>query len=159
MNNPASLPLDALDGRILDSLQRDASLTNQALAARVHASPATCLRRVKRLSLAGLIQKQVAILRPDAFGARLTAIVEVTLDRQGDEHQTAFETLAGQEEAVLQCYRVSPGPDFVLVIQVRDMPGYHTLAHRLFAGHSNVRNVKSFFSIYRSKFETLVAQA
>lgn len=154
-----SYPMDALDGRILDVLQTDASLTNQALAARVHASTATCLRRVKRLTLAGLIQRQVVILRPDALGARLTAIVEVTLDHQGDEHQRAFEALATHEDAVLQCYRVSPGPDFVLVIQVCDMPGYHALAHRLFAAHANVRNVKSFFSIFRSKFETRIAKS
>ena len=52
---------------------------------------------------------------------------------------------------------VSPGPDFVLVVQVADMPAYHALAHRLFASHTNVRNVRSFFSIHRSKFETRIA--
>jgi Lrp/AsnC family leucine-responsive transcriptional regulator len=55
---------------------------------------------------------------------------------------------------VTQCYRVSPGPDFVLVVQVADMAAYHALAHRLFATQANVRNVRSFFSILRSKFET-----
>jgi len=62
-----------------------------------------------------------------------------------------------REAAVMQCYRVSPGPDFVLVVQVADMPAYHALAHRLFASHANVRNVRSFFSIHRSKFETRIA--
>ena len=51
----------------------------------------------------------------------------------------------------------SPGPDFVLVVQVADMPAYHALAHRLFAAHANVRNVKSYFSTFRSKFETRIA--
>ena len=61
------------------------------------------------------------------------------------------------EAAVLQCYRVSPGPDFVLVVQVTDMPAYHALAHRLFTAHANVRNVKAYFSTHRSKFETRIA--
>jgi Lrp/AsnC family leucine-responsive transcriptional regulator len=52
---------------------------------------------------------------------------------------------------------VSPGPDFVLIIQVADMTAYHALAHRLFATQSNIRNVRSFFSILRSKFETGIA--
>jgi Lrp/AsnC family leucine-responsive transcriptional regulator len=52
---------------------------------------------------------------------------------------------------------VVPGPDFVLVVQVADMPAYHALAHRLFASHANVRNVKAYFSTFRSKFETRVA--
>ena len=58
---------------------------------------------------------------------------------------------------MLQCYRVSPGPDFVLMVQVADMPAYHALAHRLFTTHSNVRNVKAYFSTFRSKFETHIA--
>jgi Lrp/AsnC family leucine-responsive transcriptional regulator len=70
---------------------------------------------------------------------------------------TEFESLMANEAAVLQCYRVSPGPDFVLIVQVVDMPAYHALAHRLFATHANVRNVRSFFSVHRSKFETRVA--
>ena len=56
------------------------------------------------------------------------------------------------DTAVQQCYRVSPGPDFVLVVHTRDMPAYHALAQRLFIADANVRNVKAFFSIKRSKF-------
>src|SRR5208282_6819757 len=112
------IPLDALDERILAQLQVDASLTNADLAQRVHASAPTCMRRVKRLLKSGIIEKQVAILATDAFGSSLTAVVEITLDAQGDELQRQFEALAIQEGAVLQCYRVSPGPDFILVVQV-----------------------------------------
>lgn len=149
--------LDELDRRILNTLQADSSQTNNDLAAAVHASPPTCLRRVKRLVDAGVIERQVAIVSPQKIGAGLTAIVEITLDHQAAERQVEFEVLVAAESAVLQCYRVSPGPDFVLVIQVADMPAYNALVHRLFASHANVRNVKSFFSIHRSKFETRIA--
>lgn len=151
------LDLDDLDKRILNALQMDASQTNNELALAVHASPPTCLRRVKRLTDAGVIERQVAIVAPEKVGVGLTSIVEITLDNQADERQVEFEALVAQESAVLQCYRVSPGPDFVLVVQVADMPAYHALAHRLFATHANVRNVRSFFSINRSKFETRIA--
>ncbi|HZW22307.1 Lrp/AsnC family transcriptional regulator [Noviherbaspirillum sp.] len=153
----ADTALDDLDRRILNALQEDASRTNNELAALVHASPPTCLRRVKRLTDAGIIARQVAIVAPDKIGAALTAIVEITLDHQAAEKMQEFEVLVAAEPAVLQCYRVSPGPDFVLIVQVADMPAYHALAHRLFASHANVRNVRSFFSIHRSKFETRIA--
>jgi Lrp/AsnC family transcriptional regulator, leucine-responsive regulatory protein len=153
----SDLQLDELDRRILNALQTDASQTNNELAANVHASPPTCLRRVKRLTDAGVIQRQVAIVSPEKVGAALTAIVEITLDHQAAERMDEFEALVANEPAVLQCYRVSPGPDFVLMVQVADMPAYHALAHRLFASHANVRNVRSFFSIHRSKFETRIA--
>lgn len=151
------LLLDELDKRILNALQIDSSQTNNDLALAVHASPPTCLRRVKRMVDAGVIERQVAIVSPQKIGAGLTSIVEITLDNQAAERQVEFEALVAAESTVLQCYRVSPGPDFVLVIQVADMPAYNALVHRLFAAHANVRNVKSFFSIHRSKFETRIA--
>ncbi|QPF72349.1 Lrp/AsnC family transcriptional regulator [Roseateles sp. DAIF2] len=152
-----ALDLDATDLRLLDLLQQDAALSNQDLAARAHVSPATCLRRVKRLVEGGVIERRVALLSPDKLGAGLSAIVEITLDRQGAEHLAAFEQKVLAEAAVQQCYRVSPGPDFVLILQVADMPAYQALVLRLFTQDANVRNVKAFFSVLRSKFEPRIA--
>jgi DNA-binding Lrp family transcriptional regulator len=149
-----SVALDATDLRILEQLQRDASLTNHALAAAVHTSPATCLRRVKRLVDSGVIERRVVILSPRHVATGLTAFAEVSLDRQGSEHVAAFEARAVAESAVQQCYRVSPGPDLILVLQVSDMAGYHALVQRLFTQDANVRNVKTFFSVHRAKFGT-----
>lgn len=148
--------IDAIDLRLLDALQADASLSNQDLAARVAVSPATCLRRVKRLVDAGIVERRVAILSADKLGAGLSAILEITLDRQGAEHLDAFEALAVQDAAVQQCWRVSPGPDFVLIVQVADMPAYHALTQRLLTQHANVRNIKAFFSVKRAKFDTRI---
>jgi Lrp/AsnC family leucine-responsive transcriptional regulator len=151
-----ALTLDPLDRRILGELQRDCALTNQELARRVHVSPATCLRRVRWLIEQKVIERQVAIVSPERIGAGLTAIVEVTLDRQDAESLAQFEQRVGADAAVQQCYRVSSGPDFVLVILVADMDTYHALVHRLFTAGGNVRNVRAFFSIRRSKFEPAV---
>jgi DNA-binding Lrp family transcriptional regulator len=147
------MDLDATDLRLLELLQTDASLSNLALAERAGTSPATALRRVKRLLDGGVIERRVALLNPQLLGEGLTALVEITLDRQGAEHLDAFEARAVAETAVQQCWRVSPGPDFVLVLCVPDMPAYHALVQRLFTQDANVRNVKAFFSVKRAKFE------
>jgi Lrp/AsnC family transcriptional regulator, leucine-responsive regulatory protein len=156
-----TIQLDLTDLALLDELQRDASLTNQDLAQRVHVSPPTCLRRVKRLRDAGLIERQIAILSAERLapllGHGLQAVVEVTLDRQGQEEQLAFEARIVGDEAVQQCYRVSPGPDFILFVHAMDMPDYLALAQRLFTSDANVRNVKAFFSLHRAKFEPRIA--
>jgi Lrp/AsnC family leucine-responsive transcriptional regulator len=156
MNNRANLviKLDAIDLRILDQLQRDASLSNLELARAAHTSAATCLRRVKRLIDTGVIERQVAILAPERLGTALTAIAEVSLDRQGAEHLAAFEARALACAEIRQCYRVSPGPDLVLVLQVADMPAWHALVQTLFTQDANVRNVKTFFSVHRARFDT-----
>jgi DNA-binding Lrp family transcriptional regulator len=148
-----AMDLDATDLRLLDLLQSDASLTNQELALRAHVSPATCLRRVKRLVDNGVIVRRVALLSPQQIGAGLQVVVEVTLDRQGAELQADFEARAVADVEVQQVYRVSPGPDFVLIVQVADMAAYHALVQRLFTQVANVRNVKSYFSIHRAKFD------
>jgi Lrp/AsnC family transcriptional regulator, leucine-responsive regulatory protein len=147
------IELDATDRRLLEQLQADASLTNQALAEAAHTSPATALRRVRRLVDAGVIDRQVALLNPDRLRHGLTALVEVTLDRQGAEHLDAFEQRIAADDELQQLWRVSPGPDFVLVVHCADMPGYHALAQRLFTQDANVRNVKAYFAVKRAKFE------
>lgn len=150
------IDIDAIDLQLLDQLQRDASLSNQALAERIHISPPTCLRRVKRLREAGLIEREIAVLSVDRLahmaGHSLCAIVEITLDRQDNAALEAFEQRVATDEAVQQCYRVSPGPDFCLVVHTAHMPDYLALAQRLFTSDANVRNVKTYFSVKRSKF-------
>ena len=146
-------PLDETDLRLLDLLQDDAGLSNQDLAAAAHVSPATALRRVRRLTESGVIERRIALLAADALGGGLQALVEVQLDRQGAEHLDAFEALVVADTAVQQCWRVSPGPDFLLVLWVADMPAYNAAVQRLFTQQANVRNVKSFFALKRAKFK------
>jgi DNA-binding Lrp family transcriptional regulator len=155
-----SSTLDATDLQLLAALQADASISNIALADTIRISAATCLRRTKRLLQEGWIEKQVAILSSDKLGQvmghSVTALIEVSLDKQGEELLQAFETRAVQEASVQQCWRVSPGPDFMLVVQVADMPAYLAFTQRLLTQDANVRNVKAFFSMKRAKFGTQI---
>ena len=157
ISNPDA-SLDLTDLQLLDLLQRDAGQSNLQLAAQLHISPPTCLRRVRRLHALGLIERQVAIVRPEALaqllGHGLQAVVEVTLERQHAQALDAFEAAAVAEDGVQQCWRVSPGPDFMLVIACRDMPAYLALSQRLFTAQANVRNVRTFFATKRAKFST-----
>ena len=151
------IQLDQIDLELLNALQHDASLSNVALAERVHVSPPTCLRRIKRLAEGGWIERQVAILSRDKLGYGLQVLVEVTLDRQDTQQLDAFEARAVADDAVQQCWRVSPGPDFVLVIHAPDMNAYLAVTQRLFTQDANVRNVKAFFATKRAKFGTQIA--
>jgi Lrp/AsnC family transcriptional regulator, leucine-responsive regulatory protein len=161
MNCKSEILLDDTDRRLLDLLQTDATCSNQELARLAHVSAPTALRRIKRLREEGLIERQVALLQPERLaeqlGHGLTALVEITLERQGSEQLDAFEQRAVAEPAVQQCYRVSPGPDFMLVVYTADMPGHLALTQRLFTSDANVRNVKAFFSVKRAKFDPRIA--
>ncbi len=146
--------LDPLDLRLLHLLETDASRSNLAISRQVHASPATCLRRVARLRAMGVIKSVVAVLDPALVGSPLTCLIEVSLDRQDAEAMSAFEMAASKDPAVRQCYQMSAGVDFALVVYVADMDAYHLFAHRLLTAHSNVRNVRTLFSTRCAKFDT-----
>lgn len=87
----AGITLDDLDLRILAILQDDASVSNLQLAERALSSPPTCMRRVRRLTEAGVIRRQIAVLDPVAIGTAVTALIEISLDRQTAEDYDAFE--------------------------------------------------------------------
>jgi Lrp/AsnC family transcriptional regulator, leucine-responsive regulatory protein len=149
------IPFDETDLRLLELLQTDASTSNQDLAAAVNVSAPTGLRRVRRLIEGGVIERRVALLSASVVGG-LQVLVEVQLDRQGVEHLDAYEAVAVADAAVQQCWRVSPGPDFVLVLWGADMAAYNAAAARLFTQQANVRNVKTFFATKRAKFDTRI---
>lgn len=146
------MDLDLVDLKLLDQLQRDASLTNQELAERVHVSPATALRRTRRLLEEGVIERTVALLSADKLAPGLSAIVEVTLEPQTAQTLDAFEARATGDDAVQQCYRTASGPDFVLFATVADMPAWHAFLRRVMTDEARVRNVRSYFVAKRAKF-------
>ena len=141
-----------LDVRILGALQRNASLSNQALAEKVFTSAATSLRRVRALEQAGVIEATVAILSPTKLGPLLLAITEITLDVQNGERFDAFDALVRDEASVTQVYRTAPSVDFTLMLTLPDMAAYQALVQRVFTAANNVRNVRTRFVTQRSKF-------
>lgn len=152
----STFSIDEADIRLLELLQEDASRRNLELAVLAHVSPATSQRRIRRMQELGLIERQVALLNPERLalvtGHGLTAILEITLAAQTDEVLSEFERAVADDPAVQQLYRVSPGPDFVAIVHVEDMPAYLAFSKRLLTEQAQVRNVKAFFSVKRSKF-------
>ncbi|MCZ2135235.1 MAG: Lrp/AsnC family transcriptional regulator [Burkholderiales bacterium] len=145
--------LDALDWRLLAELQRDAAQTNAELAAQAFTSPATALRRVRALRERGIIERSVALLSPEALGASLSAIIDVTLDVQNAEAFDAFERLVAPEAAITQVYQTGPAVDFTVFVVVSTMADYQSLVRRLFTAAHNVRNIRTRFVSRRCKFE------
>ena len=146
--------LDGLDLAILKVLQTNAELTNAQLGELVNASVATCQRRVARLKQVGIIRKAVALVEPTLVGDPVLAICEVTLETQTHEALCGFEQMVKETDQVQQCYRVSAGSDFVLVLVLQDMNRYQAFVGSYLTARQGVRNVRTFFSTHRSKFET-----
>lgn len=152
--------LDEADLALLNLLQADSSRSVVQLAQATGLSATTCHRRLKRLHDEGWVERQAAIVSRDKLQAAgltgLSALIEVTLEQQTHEAMARFERAAVADPWVEQCWQVSPGPDFMLVVAVPDMPGYQLLSQRLFTMALGVRNVRTFFAVKRAKFGTTV---
>ncbi|MFU8823519.1 Lrp/AsnC family transcriptional regulator [Yoonia sp.] len=148
--------MDRIDRKLLNLLQHDASRTNVDLADAVGLSPSSCLRRVRRLRKAGIIDRIVARLNPSKTGRVLKAMVTVELKLHGDQHMRRFLDLATAEPAVSQAYAVTGETDVVLVVSLRDMEEFDALCDRLFRDQTNVARFFTMMVIRTAKDETAI---
>jgi Lrp/AsnC family leucine-responsive transcriptional regulator len=151
-----SIVIDTVDRKILNILQRNNQLTNLELAAKVHLSPPTCMRRVRRLRDEKIIAADVSVLDPLLVQRSLFVFIEVILERQSEQAQRTFERKMVDEGDVMQCYMVSGDIDFMVVAQVADMSAYHLFVRRALTNDPNIRNFRSLFAMDRSKFRTCI---
>ncbi|HEU0202401.1 MAG TPA: Lrp/AsnC family transcriptional regulator [Burkholderiaceae bacterium] len=121
--------LDRIDRQILEHLQRDGRMTNQALSEKIALSPRACLERVRRLERAGIIGGYMALIDPRRFGNPLTIIVEVSLRDQSQATHARFEQRMRAAEEVVECFLVSGQCDYVLRLACRSLDHYRELTN------------------------------
>src|SRR6058998_1616875 len=136
--------LDRTDKAILRALQRDASISNVALAAKVHLSPPACLRRVERLRRSGLIKATVALLNAQALGAGMLVMIGVVLDRSTPESFADFEKAAAKISGCMECHVVTGEFDYFMLVRTRDNESFNRLHAEQLLYLPGVRQIRSF---------------
>lgn len=136
--------LDRIDRSLLRHLQRDASVSNVALAERVHLSPAACLRRVERLRAAGFIRQTVALLEPGRLDAGTLVLIGVVLDRSTPDSFAAFEKAVQSITGCMECHVVTGEFDYFLMVRTRDGESYNRLHAEQLLYLPGVRQIRSF---------------
>ena len=140
----ATAQLDRIDRAILKQLQRDASISNVALADKVKLSAPACLRRVERLKSMGLIRGIVALLEPKALGAGMLVIIGIVLDRSTPEAFAAFEQAARNVSGCMECHVVTGEFDYFMLVRTRDSESFNRLHAEQLLYLPGVRQVRSF---------------
>lgn len=154
---PSSGPdhaLDDLDKRILRVVQQDGLIPNQDLADRIGLSPPACLKRVRRLREAGVIQRTVAILSPEALGYPMLSVVRVKLELPTEAATREFEERMSKLPRVVQCMTVAGDYDYVLLVRSRDVGHYQDFARRVLAAAPGIRSYTSEIVLAVSKATT-----
>ena len=119
-NKAADVQLDSIDRTILEVLQHEGRISNQELAQRVHLSPSACLRRVKQLEEAGVIDRYVALLNPKTVGQPGTSFTIVNLETLTAPVIAAFERAVRDQPQILDCYYVAGSNDYLIRFTYRD---------------------------------------
>ena len=149
-----TIELDRTDLKILEELQRNARISNQDLAERVALSPSPCLRRVRRLEQAGVIQRYAAQVDPQALGLGLLAYVSVRLQKStGQSHAPIeqFDRDVQRWTEVVACHAVTGDMDYLLWVQVADLAHFSKFAMDTLMRHPSVIDMRSAFVLKRVK--------
>jgi len=139
--------LDRFDKTILDQLQRDGRISNVQLAALVNLSESACLRRVRVLEKAGLIERYVALLDQKEAGLTGTVFVHIVLGREEQSDLAAFEAAVQNIPEVMECYLMTGEFDYLLRIVVSDMADFERIHHSELTRLPGVARVNSSVAI------------
>lgn len=145
--------LDETDWRILRELQENGRITNVELARRVGISAPPCLRRMRALEEAGVIEGYHALISQKALDYEVSAFAMVGLSRQSENDLRAFEEQVRQWRIVRECHMLSGEIDFILKCVAPDLEAFQDFIINDLTAARNVDSVKTSLVIRRSKYE------
>lgn len=147
-----TMPLDNADIAILNTLRRDARITNQELAERVGLSASACSRRIQRLQQDGVISGYGATIDETALGRGLAVLIFITLSQQSEEFLEAFEHAVRdspgmRDGTIAECYLLSGRYDYMMRVAMRDMADYETFHKEQLSRLPGVARVETSFAM------------
>ncbi len=149
-------PLDRLDKRILNELQRDGRVSYVDLADRIGLSSTPCIERVKRLEKEGYIEGYYARLNPQMLEYSMLVFVEISLSYQSPDAFQRFNQAVATLPYVLECHLVSGDADYLLKARINDMSEYRALLGELLLTLPGVKNSKSYIVMEEVKESALL---
>lgn len=139
--------MDDVDRSILAELEKDGRISNADLADRVGLSPSPCLRRVRRLEETGVIRGYRAMIDPAAIGRSLRVFAGVRLMRHSRADVLAFERAVIRLPEVVHSHHVTGNYDYLLQVEVADLPAYEDFHANRLAGLPGVAAVTSYVTM------------
>ena len=146
--------MDRTDLRVLEALQQDGRISNQALADEVGISTAACWRRVRALEESGIIQRYTALLDRSKLGLHLCAFVHVSLARHLQESTIPFEGAVKGRPEVLECFATTGDADFILRVVTESIEAFDRFLEDFLFGLPQVSQVRSNIALRELKMDT-----
>ena len=141
------IKIDAIDKAILNSLQSEGRISNSDLADRINLSPSACLRRVRHLEDAGIIEGYAMLVNPAAIGKPSNVFVEVSLSSQSEYSLNSFENAVAECPEVMECYLMAGDSDYLLRDVAADATDYERIHKTHLSRLPNVSRIRSQFTL------------
>lgn len=139
--------MDAIDRRILATLQAEGRLSVTDLAERVNLSPTPCARRMARMESDGIIAGYSARVNPEALGYGITVFVFVELEHQHRDALDGFEREIRRFPEVLECHLMTGSRDILLKIAARDLKSFDAFLEQGLMRVPGIRSTRTSFSL------------
>jgi Lrp/AsnC family transcriptional regulator len=146
--------LSRSERRLLDAMQKDTTLSQSDLAELSGKSRTSVWRWIREIEEAGVIESKVALLNPKELGLNIQVLLSVTMARHSKQTRREFEDHVQTLPEVMECYSVSGGRDYVLLILSRDMEAYNDFLNNRILDHPSVHSASSSFALRRVKYTT-----
>ncbi len=147
-------PLDNIDRKILEQLQKDSKLSNVELSNRVGLSPSPCLARVKQLEADGIVRGYVALLDPAAVDLSISVFIHVTLEKQVEHALRTFEQKMNAFPEVMECYLMTGDSDYLVRLVVPDLAALQDFIVKELTTIPGIANIRSSFALKQVKYKT-----
>jgi Lrp/AsnC family leucine-responsive transcriptional regulator len=148
--------LDAVDRKILTLLQRDGRMSLADLSAKVGLSPSPCLRRVRLLEKAGIINRYVAVLDQHAVGLPVSVFISIKLESQREEALDKFGKAIARWPEVLECYLMTGPRDYLLRVVVADLAAYERFLKQKLTRLDGIGSIESSFALEQVKYTNVL---
>ena len=139
--------LDAIDRNILRLLRLAAPVRNARLAGEVGLSPSACLRRIKLMEQAGVIRGYTALVDTSQAEAAIAVIINITLERQTEDHLDRFEAAVRKHPEIKECFLMTGGSDYLLRVEVANPGDFERIHKDILSTMPGVLRIHSSFSI------------
>src|SRR3569833_4128089 len=150
------LELDPIDRKILSLLQSDGRMSINDLAAEVGRSPAPCLRRVRLLEKAGVINRYVAVRDQRAVGLPVSVFISIKLDKQREEMLDRFGKSFSRWPEVLVCFLMTGQRDYLLRVVVPDLPSFVCFLKTKLTRLDGIAAIESSFALEQVKYTNVL---
>lgn len=139
--------IDAIDRGIIRLLRVDARMSNAAIAGEVGLSPSACLRRIRMMEQSGVIRGYTALIDTSDAESTIAVIINITLERQTEEHLDRFEAAVRKHPEIKECFLMTGGSDYLLRVEVATAGDFERIHKEILSTLPGVLRIHSSFSI------------